>query len=64
MTKVTNIELFAGCGGLALGLEQAGIQGTLSAQYKQIGNAVPVEMARRVGKKVVKALLQEQDNGR
>lgn len=39
-------------------------EGTLSAQYKQIGNAVPVEMARRVGKKVVKALLQEQDNGR
>lgn len=27
MEKVTNIELFAGCGGLALGLEQAGIQG-------------------------------------
>lgn len=39
-------------------------EGTLSAQYKQIGNAVPVEMARRVGEKVVKALLQEQDNGR
>ena len=39
-------------------------EGTLSAQYKQIGNAVPVEMARRVGEKVVKALLQEQNNGR
>ena len=37
-------------------------EGTLSEQYKQIGNAVPVEMARRVGEKVVNALLQEQEN--
>ena len=31
-------------------------KGTLSAQYKQIGNAVPVEMARRIGIEIVKAL--------
>ena len=31
-------------------------QGTISEQYKQIGNAVPVEMARRVGVEIVKAL--------
>jgi DNA (cytosine-5)-methyltransferase 1 len=30
--------------------------GTVSEQYKQIGNAVPVEMARRVGVELVKAL--------
>ena len=30
--------------------------GTLSSQYKQIGNAVPVEMARRIGVQLVKAL--------
>lgn len=30
--------------------------GTISEQYKQIGNAVPVEMARRVGLKIVEAL--------
>ncbi len=31
-------------------------QGTVSDQYKQIGNAVPVEMARRVGVQIVNAL--------
>ncbi len=30
--------------------------GNLTEQYKQIGNAVPVELARRVGLKIVKAL--------
>lgn len=30
--------------------------GTLSEQYKQIGNAVPVELARRVGVQIIKAL--------
>lgn len=30
--------------------------GTISDQYKQIGNAVPVEMARRIGLQIVKAL--------
>lgn len=30
--------------------------GTMSEQYKQIGNAVPVELARRVGIQIVKAL--------
>lgn len=30
--------------------------GTVSDQYKQIGNAVPVELARRIGVQVVKAL--------
>lgn len=30
--------------------------GTMSEQYKQIGNAVPVEMARRVGVQIIKAL--------
>ena len=30
--------------------------GTMSEQYKQIGNAVPVELARRVGVQIVKAL--------
>jgi DNA (cytosine-5)-methyltransferase 1 len=30
--------------------------GTMASQYKQIGNAVPVEMARRVGIQIVEAL--------
>lgn len=34
--------------------------GTIGEQYKQIGNAVPVELARRVGKQVVKALTMLQ----
>lgn len=37
--------------------------GTLSEQYKQIGNAVPVEMARRIGLEIVKALDMEAKNG-
>lgn len=31
-------------------------EGNLADQYKQIGNAVPVELARRVGSKVIEAL--------
>ncbi len=31
-------------------------KGTVTEQYKQIGNAVPVEVARRVGVEIVKAL--------
>ncbi len=31
-------------------------KGTISEQYRQIGNAVPVELARRVGVEIVKAL--------
>lgn len=31
-------------------------QGKMSSQYKQIGNAVPVELARRVGIQIIKAL--------
>ncbi len=30
--------------------------GTIGDQYKQIGNAVPVELARRVGIQIVRAL--------
>jgi DNA (cytosine-5)-methyltransferase 1 len=30
--------------------------GSLSSQYKQIGNAVPVELARQVGLEIKKAL--------
>ena len=30
--------------------------GSLSSQYKQIGNAVPVELARRVGLSIIKCL--------
>ena len=33
--------------------------GTLSNQYKQIGNAVPVELARRIGEQIIKALQKE-----
>lgn len=33
--------------------------GTISEQYKQIGNAVPVEMARRVGVQITSALKKE-----
>ena len=36
-------------------------EGTLSDQYKQIGNAVPVELARRVGIQIIKALENEKD---
>lgn len=31
-------------------------EGSIGEQYKQIGNAVPVEMARRVGVQIIKAL--------
>lgn len=31
-------------------------EGSLSSQYKQIGNAVPVELARRIGKQIIKAI--------
>lgn len=34
--------------------------GTMSDQYKQIGNAVPVELARRIGVQVVSALSQQR----
>lgn len=34
--------------------------GTMSEQYKQIGNAVPVEMARRIGVQIKKALESDQ----
>lgn len=37
-------------------------QGTLSEQYKQIGNAVPVEMARRVGVQMIKALRESESD--
>lgn len=33
MSKITNIELFAGAGGLALGLEQAGIEGVAFVEF-------------------------------
>lgn len=33
-----------------------GFKGTISDQYRQIGNAVPVELARRVGLQIVKAI--------
>ena len=33
MDKITNIELFAGAGGLALGLEQAGIEGVEFVEF-------------------------------
>ena len=35
--------------------------GTVSDQYKQIGNAVPVEMARRIGLQVRNAILESED---
>lgn len=35
--------------------------GTISDQYKQIGNAVPVEMARRIGVQVRNAILESED---
>lgn len=33
--------------------------GSLGDQYKQIGNAVPVELARRIGVEMIKALNME-----
>ena len=33
--KYTGIELFAGAGGLALGLEEAGIEGQLFVEFDQ-----------------------------
>lgn len=36
--------------------------GSIGEQYKQIGNAVPVELARRVGVQIVKALKEYEDN--
>ena len=37
-------------------------EGTIGDQYKQIGNAVPVELARRVGVEIVRALRSCNDN--
>lgn len=37
--------------------------GGISDQYKQIGNAVPVEMARRIGIQIKMAILQEKSGG-
>lgn len=34
--------------------------GSLASQYKQIGNAVPVELARRVGVEIVRAWKEYQ----
>ena len=34
--------------------------GGLGAQYKQIGNAVPVEMARRIGIEIVKSIKRQK----
>lgn len=36
--------------------------GSIGEQYKQIGNAVPVEMARRVGVQMIKALTEYENN--
>lgn len=35
--------------------------GTMSDQYKQIGNAVPVELARRIGVQIIKALSSSEE---
>lgn len=35
-------------------------KGSLSDQYKQIGNAVPVELARRIGEQIVSAIRKAQ----
>lgn len=37
-------------------------EGAMTDQYKQIGNAVPVELAHRIGKQIVKALEPVCDN--
>ena len=37
-------------------------EGAIGDQYKQIGNAVPVELARRVGVEIVRALRSCNDN--
>lgn len=36
--------------------------GTIGDQYKQIGNAVPVELARRIGIQIKKALSKKGGN--
>lgn len=43
--------------------DEWGFCGSLGDQYMQIGNAVPVELARRIGLEIVKALDMEDKNG-
>lgn len=35
-------------------------EGTISSQYKQIGNAVPVKLAEKIGKSIINALTQKE----
>lgn len=39
-------------------------EGSISDQYKQIGNAVPVELARRMGVQIIKALRRKEHHDR
>ena len=49
MNTITNIELFAGAGGLALGLEQAGIEGVEFVEFNH--RCLPIHCAKtaRIG---------------
>lgn len=39
-------------------------EGTLTSKYRQIGNAVPVELAKRIGVEIIKALdMETKDRG-
>lgn len=59
MNTITNIELFAGAGGLALGLEQAGIEGLAFVEFNH--KACDTLRANRPGWNVIEGDVHEVD---
>lgn len=56
--KYKVIELFSGCGGMALGFENAGLETKALVEIDK--NAVPVNLAYHIGKSIIKTLDSEK----